>query len=243
MRYNTINYLSIMFSIVSISLFLFLLYICESYAVHNVIIVLGSHDNNILNERVYSTMDYINNTDNLSILYLSGGVKDAFKNDNSESEAFKMNEQFSSIYNIEIVQDQLAQNTAENFAYLKQWVYKNYNIESFPNIVISTSDFHKKRAELIFNGIFPEVEPIWNLSVSECVSCWNDERIHIKNVDNDILKTKHITLYNSPPTGDPINGLLFLLMIQLMVSLPIFVLVGTCVLIQKGKRRGFSRGC
>ena len=177
-----------------LSIFLLLLCIYNSYAIHNVIIVLGSHDNTILNERVQSTMNYINNSDEQSTLYLSGGVKEAFSNDHSESdsEAFKMNEIFSSNSDIEIVQDQLAKNTAENFAYLKQWVYANFSDDSLPNIIVSTSDFHKNRAELIFNGIFPEVQPIWNLSTSRCVSCWNDEHIHIKNVKNDILRTHHI---------------------------------------------------
>ena len=90
---------------------MFLLYICNSYAVRNVIIVLGSHDDNILNERVDSTINYIiNNSDEQSTLYLSGGVKEAFDNDysESESEAFKMNKIFSSNYDVEIVQDQLA---------------------------------------------------------------------------------------------------------------------------------------
>jgi len=167
------------------------MYISYTYANnHNIIIVLGSHDNNILNERVYSTIDLINKSDNPSILYLSGGVKEAFKKEKEScnSEAFKMNEIFSTNFDIEIVQDQLAENTAENFAYLKQWIYNNYDY--IPNIIISTSDFHKKRAELLFNGIFPEVEPVWNLSNSKCISCWKDERIHIRNVDNDILKTQ-----------------------------------------------------
>jgi uncharacterized SAM-binding protein YcdF (DUF218 family) len=170
------------------------LYICNTYANYNVIIVLGSHDNNILNERVHSTIEYINNSDNPSILYLSGGVKEAFKNKNveSESEAFKMNKMFSLNSDIKIVQDQLARNTAENFAYLKKWIYSNITIDIIPNIIISTSDFHKKRAELIFNGVFPEIEPEWILSNSKCLSCWNDEHIHIKNVNNDILKTQPI---------------------------------------------------
>jgi len=181
---------------VSISILIFLLNICNSIAVNNVIIVLGSHDNNILNERVYSTINYINKLDGQSILYLSGGVKESFtnENDHSNSEAFKMNKIFSLNSDIEIIQDKLAQNTAENFAYLKKWIYANFSSsgDNLPNIIISTSDFHKKRAELIFNGIFPEVQPIWNLSISKCTSCWNDEHIHIRNVNNDILKTRHI---------------------------------------------------
>jgi len=238
-----------LFSFPIISVYLCLLYICHSYVeADTIIIVLGSHDTNILNERVKSTMDYINTNmsvineckrdgftnqmtryavglvgaavggyicgpncalmgssiglavgavvahefgchrDKYFTLYLSGGIK----NDGYDSEALQMNNMFAYDCNVKIVQDKMAKNTAENFAYLKRWIHQNYYIDEFPNIVISTSDFHKNRAELIFNGIFPEANPIWNLSVSKCSSCWNDERIHIKNIDNDIAKTKHM---------------------------------------------------
>ncbi len=171
-----------------IAIILLSLFIYSVYATQNIIIILGSHDNNILNERVYSTIEYITKSNNPSILYLSGGIK----HDHLESttEAYKMNQILSSNVDIQIVQDEHAQNTAENFAYLRQWVYSNFDV--MPNIVISTSDFHKKRAELIFNGIFPEVEPIWNLSNSKCKLCWRDEYIHIKNVKNDISKAQSV---------------------------------------------------
>jgi hypothetical protein len=141
--------------------------------VHNVIVVLGSADNNILNERVTSTIDFINNSNSPCTLYLSGGVKHSFSKE--ESEATKMASVFTSnSQNVQIVLDELAKNTAENFVYLKKWV--------------STSDFHKNRAERIFKGILPELEPVWNLSKSRCSYCWSDENIHMKNVDADIKK-------------------------------------------------------
>jgi len=155
--------------------------------VHNVIVVLGSADNNILNERVTSTIDFINNSNSPCTLYLSGGVKHSFSTE--ASEATKMASVFSSnAQNVQIVLDELAKNTAENFVYLKKWVYDNFSQDNLPNVVISTSDFHKNRAERIFKGILPELEPVWNLSKSRCSYCWSDENIHMKNVESDIKK-------------------------------------------------------
>ena len=55
------------------------------------------------------------------------------------------------------------------------------------DIIITTSNFHKERAEKIFNGIFQNnVIPKWNLSNKECHSCWIDEKKHMLNIDNDI---------------------------------------------------------
>ena len=55
------------------------------------------------------------------------------------------------------------------------------------DIVIITSDFHKHRASLIFDGIFNgKIDPTWLLSKSKCNACWTNERYHIQNVSNDI---------------------------------------------------------
>jgi hypothetical protein len=178
-----------------ISLLIILISIYNIYAfdknIYNIIVVLGSADNNILNERIKSTIEFINNSDSHCILYLSGGVKDSFSKE--ASEASKMASVFSSnTQNVQIVLDEMSKNTAENFVYLKKWIYNNFSKDDMPNIVISTSDFHKNRAELIFKGIFSEFEPKWVLSKSDCLSCWNDERFHIRNVDSDIKKALNI---------------------------------------------------
>ena len=54
--------------------------------------------------------------------------------------------------------------------------------------MISTSEFHKTRAEKIFKGVIPEINPVWNLSNSYCSQCWNDEKIHMKNIVNDVQR-------------------------------------------------------
>ena len=162
---------------------------------HDVLVVLGSSDDRILSERVSAAIEYIESNENQSIiLFISGGVKHAMVNESSDrgqSEASKAASSFD-YENVKIVLDEKATNTAENFAYLKRWVNNNYSVDEMPSIVITTSDFHQDRAELIFQGIMPDITPQWNLSKSSCSRCWSDERIHIKNVQSDIMKAIHI---------------------------------------------------
>jgi len=171
-------------------------------AKHDVLVVLGSADDRILSERVAAAMQYIQSSANNQsiILFISGGVKNAFTRDDgivngSVSEASKAAGAFSnesSYENVQIVLDENATNTAENFAYLKRWVNHNFSQDDLPSFVITTSDFHQVRAERLFHGFLPDVTPQWNLSKSSCSRCWADESIHIKNVPTDILKARHI---------------------------------------------------
>jgi uncharacterized SAM-binding protein YcdF (DUF218 family) len=166
---------------------------------HDVLVVLGSADDRILSERVSAAIQYIQSSHNRSIiLFISGGVKNAFHGDDgivNSSEASKAAGAFSnesSYENVQIVLDENATNTAENFAYLKRWVNHNFSQDDLPSFVITTSDFHQVRAERLFHGFLPDVTPQWNLSKSSCSRCWADESIHIKNVPADILKARHI---------------------------------------------------
>jgi len=162
---------------------------------HAVLVVLGSSDDRILNERVVAAIQYIEtNEKDQIILFISGGVKHALVNESSDrgqSEASKASSSFE-FENVKIVLDELATNTAENFAYLKRWVNNTFSEDELPSIVITTSDFHQDRAGRIFQGIIPEITPSWNLSKSDCSSCWSDETVHIKNVQSDIMKAIHI---------------------------------------------------
>jgi hypothetical protein len=172
-------------------------------AKHDILVVLGSADDRILSERVAAAMQYIqSSSQNQSIiLFISGGVKNAFQSgdglaNGSASEASKaagaFSNESSSYENVQIVLDENATNTAENFAYLKRWVNHNFSQDDLPSFVITTSDFHQVRAERLFHGFLPDVTPQWNLSKSSCSRCWADESIHIKNVPTDILKARHI---------------------------------------------------
>ena len=182
----------------SVVLLLFIHFVFCFSAKHDVLVVLGSADDRILSERVSAAMQYIQSSHNRSIiLFISGGVKHAFHGDDGSvngSEASKAAGAFSneSFEHVEIVLDENATNTAENFAYLKRWVNHNFSQDDLPSFVITTSDFHQVRAERLFHGFLPDVTPQWNLSKSSCSRCWADESIHIKNVPADILKARHI---------------------------------------------------
>ena len=93
---------------------------------------------------------------------------------------------------MQIVLEENATNTAENFAYLKRWVNNNFSQEDLPEFIITTSDFHKDRAERIFQGIMPDITPTWNLGKSSCIQCWRDESIHMKNIPADIYKALNL---------------------------------------------------
>ena len=180
-----------------------------------IIVVLGCSMLDIQNNRVNAAIEYIQNTNQHHILFLTGGTK---HNINDFSEASKMKSLITN-NNIEsnnIIIDDKAQNTAENFVNLKKWLQEKYNIkytnkqnitetnniyinpimnlynnEIKPKIVIATSAFHKNRAEKIFRGVFfdfQDIETEWVLGNAACNWCWNYENIHIKNVDNDVKK-------------------------------------------------------
>ena len=178
-----------------LGLLVFLIYVvfCLSTK-HNVMVVLGSADERILRERISAAIQFIQSSDDAIILFISGGVKNAIVNTDEMSEASKAAQLLDqqSFDRIQIVLDEYATNTAENFAYLKRWVNNNFSRDELPDFVITTSDFHQTRAERIFHGILPDIIPKWNLSKSSCVQCWSDEAIHMRNVHTDIMKAKLI---------------------------------------------------
>ena len=159
---------------------------------HTILVILGCADISIQQERVNSAIEYINKSNTSIKLYVSGGVKDSMLSD-KETEASMMAKSFSN-KNIEVILDEKARNTAENFAYLKLYVDRNFSEENKPNFVITTSDYHKNRAELIFNGILPNVPTTWNLSKSSCTNCWNDESIHLANIKSDVYNALKIMM-------------------------------------------------
>lgn len=165
-----------------------------SYA-KNVFLVLGSHHDEILKDRVDTAIKYINQ--NFLVLeninwYLSGGKK--FSN-NQLTEAEKMSNLITENWEIfnhnnKIHYDYKSRNTAENIATFKKWLEINKNIS---NIYIVTSKFHHDRASQIFNGIFNNsINFKWILGEEEYLNCYFDEKIHEKNIKSDILKSKEI---------------------------------------------------
>jgi len=156
-------------------------------------VVLGCGMEDLQKDRIETAIKYVNTVDSPVTWFLTGGVKNALKTAEI-TEASKMEKQIKNNNQHRIVLDEMATNTAENFAYLKKWIMETYGIQmNKPEIIITTSEFHKERAEKIFNGIFGDntVKIKWNLSRNACASCWNDEKIHMVNVEKDVEKAKN----------------------------------------------------
>ena len=147
-------------------------------------IVLGCHIQDIQNHRITTAIEF-SQQNNSQTWFLTGGVKNAIGNTVSEAE--QMKDFLFSDSNVVI--DTHATNTAENFLNFKKW-YQLAEFTEPPQIVITTSAFHKTRAEKIFQGIFHDmsIEPVWNLSQLACPTCWSDENFHMRNVESDVKK-------------------------------------------------------
>jgi hypothetical protein len=145
-----------------------------------IMVVLGCQNSEIQKDRVTSAINFSNNI-NSPIWFLTGGTKNTL---NQNCESLQMKEYINNYTDSSnIILDEKSQNTAENFVNLKKWIKLNNFIG---DIVITTSQFHKERSELIFNKIFKDIIPIWNLAQQACSNCWNNEKYFIKNIDDDI---------------------------------------------------------
>ena len=150
---------------------------------NEVIVLLGCSTPYLQNQRVNSVLTYIETTTHPVTLYLSGGSKDG----NTESESSIMQRRIHKLHpNINIYIDPESKNTVENFVNLNRWIQETKNPIS--KVIIATSDFHKERAEKIFNLIVDNIVPEWNLSTSNCEWCWDAEINHMKNIQSDIKK-------------------------------------------------------
>lgn len=154
-----------------------------------IMVILGCSIEEIQHDRLATALAYNDkeNNDLEVIWYLSGGVKNVVDGNLHATEASKMSEKINSK---NIILDELATNTAENFLHLREKINNFVWNDSPPEIVITTSEYHKERAEVIFNWIFETTpyEAKWNLSRKACISCWSDEKIHMKNAINDVHK-------------------------------------------------------
>jgi uncharacterized SAM-binding protein YcdF (DUF218 family) len=149
-----------------------------------IMVVLGCNLFEIQKDRILTAIEYSKNLLEPPIWFLTGGVKNDLEScQNTISEAYTMLSFLNKTDNI--ILDKKAKNTAQNFCNLKSWINKNNNTDY--DVIITTSEFHKERAEKIFKGIFKNsLIPKWNLSLKSCVSCWNDEKKHMRNIEEDI---------------------------------------------------------
>lgn len=161
------------------------------------IVVLGCNISFILNDRIYTAIKFVENLQNTNIhWFLSGGIKYDLGETISEAEkmaiqiskhnrnlTYKINNNWQYIY------DTKSTNTVENFIMLQYYLNKINNTNNFmyDKLYVVTSKFHYNRAHKITNEILNE-QLNWILSDLELNDSVYWEKIHIKNVNNDINK-------------------------------------------------------
>ena len=143
----------------------------------DVILLLGCHINDIQEDRIQTAISYVGNKN--VTWYLSGGVK--YHMDDMISEAKQMSQCLRGS-NWEYIIDDKAQNTAENFVRFRLWLEEN----TIDKIIIVTSKFHKKRAQIILQSIIPDIDVEWVEAKKICLYCKTDETKHMSHVDSDI---------------------------------------------------------
>ena len=156
------------------------------------VLVLGSHIDKILSNRINILLDYFSNeiSNKEYYIFCSGGKKYDL---NSKTEADKMKElldnemtNFNISYNI--IKNERATNTVENFKHFIESSKENLLEE----LIFVTSKFHKNRANLIWDNLNDrDVSNTWILEEnSEIEHPWliEEEKVHIKNINKDINK-------------------------------------------------------
>ena len=158
------------------------------------IILLGCHITHILMDRVNTALNFAN-LYNSNVKYyelydykinwvLSGGIKHKGIDNVTEAEKMKnlLTEQNNNTYNWNYIIDTISTNTAENFI-IANSLYNSYDFE---DIYTVTSDFHYERAKKIADLIDNNNQYKWILSQKEEQDSRRWERIHMKNIENDV---------------------------------------------------------
>lgn len=153
------------------------------------IIVLGCHVFNLLNDRIQTALALVQHVEpeaNVSFGF-SGGIKYA----GSESEAKYMQKLvenqkpfvYGSMNDWDYILDERSTNTAENFVHIRSLLEQ----EAFHKVYVVTSDFHALRAQRIADGIIGPANPIeWIVAPLEFGDFRDMEQVHMRNVHNDI---------------------------------------------------------
>lgn len=161
---------------------------------HILLILLGCNISYLLNNRIDTAINFISKFNETNVdWFLSGGIKNPHEDTISESE--KMAHQISKFEEIYIneltgnywnyIYDMEATNTAENFIMVQKFI-KNINIE-YDGVYIVTSEFHYNRANKIAGKIL-DIHPKWILGNAKLHDSEYWEKIHIRNVDDDVNK-------------------------------------------------------
>lgn len=163
----------------------------------NIVVVLGSDNNDLLQDRMNIALDKVKDIEGDIIWYLTGGVK-RYNDKGGEmiTEASKMLYMLKMEGNTNaVIIDDKAKNTAENFVKLKGWLD---HINEDVNIHIVTSAFHFIRAKSMFEEIMPNIQATWELGYKSCSTCLSDELIHRQHVKKDVERAfeNEMNLYN-----------------------------------------------
>ena len=166
------------------------------------IILLGCHISHILMDRVNTSVTFAN-VYNSNVKYyelyetkinwfLSGGIKNKHEGTLTEAEKMKnlLNELNGNKYEWNYIIDDVSTNTAQNFIMAN----KIKMAHNFENTYVVTSDFHYERAKKIADLIYEENAYNWILSPQEDKDSRYWERIHMKNIENDVTNTKRYLL-------------------------------------------------
>lgn len=165
------------------------------------IILLGCHINHLLIDRVNTAINFASYY-NYNIRYyeiynyninwfLTGGIK--HKNKNVTTEAEKMKKLLSNNNeNWNYIIDNVSTNTAQNFIMANK-LAMDYD---FKQIYVVTSDFHYDRASKIADLIDDNGKNKYNwiLSPKEDSNSRYWERIHMKNIENDVENARRYLL-------------------------------------------------
>lgn len=162
-------------------------------------IVLGSANTEILTDRLDTAINFannyaFNNTEIFTPEYnsihwvLTGGIK--YPEISTETEAEVMAGYVlyreTPISNWEYYLDEKSINTAENFVLMKKFL-KNSVID-YSDIYVVTSEFHYERAKRFADIIIPNNNFNWLFGKMKEYDSEYWERIHMKNIQNDINK-------------------------------------------------------
>jgi len=158
------------------------------------LVLLGCNISYLLNDRITTAVKFAGNLNKTSVSwFLSGGIKNP--SEDTVTEAEKMASQiseFEKTYVDELsgnkwnyIYDTEATNTAENFIMVDKYLEET-SIE-YSEVFVVTSDFHFSRANKIAEKIINK-KISWVLSDAELHDSRYWEKIHIKNVDDDVEK-------------------------------------------------------
>jgi uncharacterized SAM-binding protein YcdF (DUF218 family) len=157
------------------------------------IILLGCNITTILYDRIYAALTISESYPNAQIdWFLSGGIKDPARDTTSEAEKMhqaisQFNKNSTRAMNAwNYVYDTISQNTAENFIMADR--YLKTNGSQYDRVYVVTSQFHYERAKQMQNLISPGTNLEWVLSPMEMSDSYYWEKIHIKNVEQDVEK-------------------------------------------------------